>query len=356
MSRFWSPDLHRLAPYKPGEQPRDQQYIKLNTNENPYPPSPAALETIRRQADQHIRLYPDPESVVLRQAIADHFRLQPEQVFVGNGSDEVLALAFYAFFRRGEPLLFPDLSYSFYPVYCSFFDIPFETPAVDKAFRIRLADYEQPSGGVVFPNPNAPTGRCLPLTEIHRFLHHYRQRVLLIDEAYIDFGGESAAGLIDEFENLLVVQTFSKSRSLAGMRVGFAMGSALLIEGLQRSKNSFNSYPLDRLAQAGAVTSLQDTGHFDRCRDAIIATRENTISGLRGLGFEVIPSTANFVLASPPGGDAQSLYRDLKRKGILVRYFNHPRIERHVRISIGTDAEMQRLLAVLGELYSRTPP
>lgn len=350
MSQFWSPDLQRLDPYVPGEQPQGQQYIKLNTNENPYPPSPKVLEAIGANADERIRLYPDPESVRLKQAIADYHGLTTRQVFVGNGSDEVLALAFYSFFRHGEPLLFPDLSYSFYPVYCAFYGIPFETPAVDEDFRIRLDDYRRDSTGVIFPNPNAPTGRYLDLDEIRGFLENYRDRVVVVDEAYVDFGGESAASLVDAFDNLLVVQTFSKSRSLAGMRVGFALGSTALIDGLLRAKNSFNSYPLDRLAQAAAVAALEDKDGFEQSRNAIVDTRDRTVAGLEALGFRVIPSKANFVLASPPDGEAEALYLALKERGILVRYFSAPRISSYLRITIGTDSEMQSLLDALGEI------
>ncbi len=348
MSRFWTKAVHNLDPYVPGEQPQDKAYIKLNTNENPYPPSDKVLAVIKANATEALRLYPDPNASHLKQTIADYYKLKPKNIFVGNGSDEVLALAFYSFFEAQSPLLFPDLSYSFYPVYSDFYGLNRRPLAVNKAFEIELNDYLiNDSSGVIFPNPNAPTGQYLKLAKIEAFLNNYKNKVVIVDEAYIDFGGESAVRLLDKFDNLLVVQTFSKSRSLAGMRVGFAMGNEQLINGLERAKNSFNSYPLDKLAQVSAIEALKDQQTFEQHRDKIIASREWTVAQLSTLGFNIIPSKANFVLASPKNKNAEALYLALKAKGILVRYFKTKRIASYCRITIGTQKEMEKLIAVI---------
>src|SRR5690606_29592714 len=307
MSRFWSSLVHTLTPYVPGEQPKLTKLVKLNTNENPYGPSPRVLEAIQQELGDGLRLYPDPNSDRLRQAVADYYRLTPEQVFVGNGSDEVLGHAFLALLKHDAPLLFPDITYSFYPVYCGLYRIDYRRIPLGDAFEIRLDDYLQPNGGIIFPNPNAPTGRLLTLSEIRQLLDRNRDSVVVIDEAYIDFGGESAAALVPEYPNLLVIQTLSKSRSLAGLRVGFALGQAELIEALDRVKNSFNSYPIDRLALAGAVAALEDQEHFETTRQAIIRSREWLAAELAELGFEVLPSAANFVFARHPAHDAGEL-------------------------------------------------
>jgi histidinol-phosphate aminotransferase len=351
MSKFWTNAVNNLEPYVPGEQPQDQQYIKLNTNENPYSPSPKALAVIAQQATESLRLYPDPSAKVLTQTIADYYALNADNIFVGNGSDEVLALAFYCFFEKEQPLYYPDLSYSFYPVYCDFYALQRRPLAVDENFKIDLNDYlDDGSSGVIFPNPNAPTGRYLELDKIKHFLDQYQNKVVIVDEAYIDFGGESAVKLINDYANLLVVQTFSKSRSLAGMRVGFAMGHTDLINGLERAKNSFNSYPLDKLAQVSAVEALKDQTYFELQRDKIIASRRWTTEQLELLGFSVVPSKANFVLASPKDNNGEGLYLALKAKGILVRYFSANRIQSYCRITIGTQAEMEKMIAVIKTL------
>ncbi len=344
MSNYWTERVRRLAPYVPGEQPQDQPYIKLNTNENPYPPAPGVAEALRAFDSGRLRLYPDPESVRLRQALADCHGVAIDRVFVGNGSDEVLAHSFQAFFQRTEPLLFPAISYSFYPVYCQLYGIEARTIPLRDDFTIAVEDYRGPCGGVILPNPNAPTSRLLDLDAIARLCALQRERVVIIDEAYIDFGGDSAVALLDEHPNLLVIQTFSKSRSLAGIRLGVAIGSAELIEALNRVKNSFNSYPIDSLAQSLALASLADDDYFHATCQRIVATRERSRTALEDLGFEVLPSAANFLFARPPGGEAAALYQALKQNGILVRHFGSPGIDDWLRITVGTDAEMERLI------------
>jgi len=350
VSRFWSPPVHALQPYVPGEQPQHATLVKLNTNESPYPPSPAVMAAIASVADEQLRRYPDPESGALRAAIAARFGLAPEQVFVGNGSDEVLAHAFLGLLRQPRPLLFPDISYSFYPVWCELYGIEWEVVPLAADFSIDIDAFGRAAGGVILPNPNAPTGRLLSLPELRRLLSLQADVPVVIDEAYIDYGGESAAVLLAEHPNLLVVQTLSKSRALAGLRVGFALGSAELIEGLGRVKNSFNSYPLDALAQAAAVAAIEDESWFSDCVRRVISSREQLASELRNRGFRVIPSTANFLLVRPPGGDAEGLYRALRERGIIVRHFFRPRIEEYLRISVGTEAQCEALLAALDGL------
>ncbi|AUL47793.1 histidinol-phosphate transaminase [Bordetella trematum] len=355
MSQYWSPVVAGLSPYVPGEQPKLQNLIKLNTNENPYPPSPRALQAIREAADEALKRYPDPASDALRQAVAATHGVSVGEVFVGNGSDEVLAHAFQTFFKHdGRPLLFPDISYSFYPVYCGLYQIEFHRVALQDDFSLRVDDYlpqaQRTAGGIILPNPNAPTGRALPLGEIERLVAGNPQCVVLIDEAYVDFGAQSAASLVSRYPNLLVVQTLSKSRSLAGLRVGFAIGHPALIEGLNRVKDSFNSYPIDRLAQAGAIAALQDSAYFEQTCRAVIATRERMTASLVELGFEVLPSAANFVFARHPGHDAATLAAQLRERSIIVRHFRQPRIDQFLRISIGTDDESQALIAALNTI------
>jgi len=347
MSKYYSDLVSKLQPYVAGEQPQDQQYIKLNTNENPYPPSPVALDAMRAKLDEGLRLYPDPEAGELKCELASYYNLQTENVFVGNGSDEVLALAFMAFFKKNKPILFPDITYSFYPVYCRLFEIDYKLIPLTDNFEIDVVAYEQVNGGIIFPNPNAPTGRTLGVEQIQKLLHRNSDSVVIIDEAYVDFGGDSAVQWLGDHPNLLVIQTFSKSRSLAGIRVGYALGNACLIDALERVKNSFNSYPLDRLAIAGAVAAIQDETYFQTCRERIITTRENTTSKLEGMGFKVLPSSANFLFAKHAHYPSEKLYLELKAKGILVRYFDKPRISGYMRITIGTDAQMSRFIEVL---------
>ncbi len=350
MSKFWSKRTHELNPYIPGEQPQDQQYIKLNTNENPYPPSPHAITAMKEAASESMRLYPDPSSKQLKQAIADYYDLDIEQVFVGNSSDEVLAHTFVALFKQDQPLLFPDISYSFYPAFCGLFNITAKKIPLANDFTIKGADYDIENGGIIFPNPNAPSGIALPLSKIEEILSANPDSAVVIDEAYVDFGAESAVTLINQYPNLLVTQTFSKSRSLAGLRVGFALGHVDLIEGLERVKNSFNPYPLDRAAMAGAQASIEDKEHFNENCKRIISTRERIDAALKKLDFTVLPSKTNFLFAKPNKADAEKLYLGLKEKGVLVRYFNSPRINGFLRITIGTDKEMDTFIEVLNTL------
>ncbi len=347
MSKFWSPFVKELVPYVPGEQPKMTRLVKLNTNENPYGPSPKALAAIREQTTDDLRLYPDPNCDQLKQAIAEFYGVTPAQVFVGNGSDEVLAHAYHAFFQQGKPLLFPDISYSFYPVYCGLYGVEPKQIPLDENFAINLDDYAQDNGGIIFPNPNAPTGMLLPLQAIEQLLQRNTETVVLVDEAYIDFGGESAVALVSKYPNLLVTQTLSKSRSLAGLRVGLAIGHPDLIEGLERIKNSFNSYPLDRAAIAGAAASFADREYFEQTCNKVIASRELLVSQLQGLGFEVLPSAANFVFARHPQQDAGELAAKLREQGVIVRHFRQARIEQFLRITVGTDAQNAELIGAL---------
>ncbi|MCL2657571.1 MAG: histidinol-phosphate transaminase [Betaproteobacteria bacterium] len=352
MSRYWSAVVHGLTPYVPGEQPKLPDLVKLNTNENPYGPSPRVLAAIRAELSDALRLYPDPNAERLKVAIADYHGITPAQIFVGNGSDEVLAHVFMALLKHDKPLLFPDISYSFYPVYCGLYGIEPGVVALSDSFEIRVDDYFRPNGGVIFPNPNAPTGRLLALGEIERLLAHNTDSVVVIDEAYIDFGGQSAIPLIGRYPNLLIVQTLSKSRSLAGLRIGFAAGGAELIEALERVKNSFNSYPLDRLAIAGGVAAYEDNAYFDACCAKVIASRERLVAGLAARGFEVLPSAANFIFARHPRRDGAQLAAELRADSIIVRHFRQPRIEQFLRITIGTDVQCDRLLAALDKILA----
>ena len=347
MSKFWSPFVKDLVPYVPGEQPKLAKLVKLNTNENPYGPSPKAIAAMQAEVNDNLRLYPDPNSDRLKQAVADYFGVQTAQVFVGNGSDEVLAHAFHGLFQHGQPLLFPDISYSFYPVYCGLYGIDFVQVPLDEQFQIRVDDYARPNGGIIFPNPNAPTGCGLALEAIERLLKANPDTVVLVDEAYIDFGGETAISLVDKYPNLLVSQTLSKSRSLAGLRVGIAVGHPDLIEALERIKNSFNSYPLDRMAIAGAAAAFEDKAYFEQTCQRVIDSRDAVVSGLQTLGFEVLPSQANFVFARHPDKDAATLAAGLREQGVIVRHFKQQRIAQFLRITIGTSEQNQALLDAL---------
>lgn len=347
MSKFWSPAIESLVPYTPGEQPRIANLTKLNTNENPYPPAPAAAEAIREFNTERLRLYPDPEASRLKEALAAEFDTDRSKIFVGNGSDEVLALAFMAFFRQPRPLLMPETSYSFYDVYANLFAIEHKKVPLTADFRIDLESYSSENGGIIFANPNAPTGVALPLSAIKALLERNRNSVVLVDEAYVDFGAESAASLVDEYPNLLVVQTFSKSRSLAGLRVGYAIGSVELIDGLERVKNSFNSYPLDMLAIEAACASLSDKEYFKQTCDQIIATREQSSIALAKLGFEVLPSATNFLFARHKELSGAELMTYLRERNILVRHFSKPLIADYLRITVGTDNEMALLIDTL---------
>jgi histidinol-phosphate aminotransferase len=352
MSRFWSRRVHDLSPYVPGEQPRIADLVKLNTNENPYGPSPLVLEALRAAATDDLRLYPDPESAALRETLAAYHRVRRDQVFVGNGSDEVLAHVFAGLLNQDRPLLFPDITYSFYPVYCGLFGVTFETVPLDGEMRVRLPDYDRAAGAIILANPNAPTGIALSRAEIASLAARHPDIPVVIDEAYVDFGAETAVPLVADHPNLLVVQTFSKSRALAGLRVGYAIGQAELIQGLVRVKDSFNSYPLGRAAQAAAVASVQDEEYFQQSRARVIATRTRMSAGLEALGFEAAPSAANFVFARRPGWDGAVLAQALREQGVLVRRFAAPRIADHLRITVGSDGQTDRLLAVLAEILA----
>jgi len=347
---YWSPVTRRLTPYVPGEQPKLGNLVKLNTNENPYGPSPRVLAAIQAELSDNLRLYPDPNAERLKQTIADYYDVTPAQVFVGNGSDEVLAHVFHGLLQHSTPLLFPDITYSFYPVYCGLYGIDFATVPLAEDFTLRVADYPRPNGGIIFANPNAPTGCLLSLAGIEWLLERNRDSVLVVDEAYIDFGGETAIPLVDRYPNLLVTQTLSKSRSLAGLRVGLAVGHPELIEALERIKNSFNSYPLDRLAIAGAVAAFEDREYFERTRQAVIASRTTLVAALAGLGFDVLPSAANFVFARHPRRDAAALAAALRERHVIVRHFRLPRIEQFLRITVGNPEQNAALLAALGQI------
>ncbi|SDE06024.1 histidinol phosphate aminotransferase apoenzyme [Bhargavaea beijingensis] len=350
MNRFWSEMARRTEPYVPGEQLNRAGIIKLNTNENPYPPAPCVTEAIL-EAAQGLRLYPSPTADSLRRAIADTEGLGPEQVFTANGSDEVLAFSFMAFFGPGKAIRFPDVSYSFYPVYSNLFGVPFKEVPLRDDFSLDIEDFSG-AGGVILPNPNAPTGIYEPLDGIRRILEGNPDCVVIIDEAYIDFAGPSAATLISEFDNLLVVRTTSKSRSLAGLRVGYALGHPGLIEGLVRIKDSFNSYTTDRLAQAGAEAAFRDMAYFEETTAKIVATRGRSAMRLAELGFTVLPSSANFLFCTHPQTDAGTLYEELKSRNILVRHFGKPRIKDFLRITVGTDEEMDKLFGALEEILN----
>lgn len=352
MSKYWSPIVSTLKPYVAGEQPRIPNLVKLNTNENPYGPSPKALEAISHASDERLRLYPDPVALELREAIARLHGVDAGEVFVGNGSDEVLAHTFMGLLNHEGPLLYPDITYSFYPVYSQLYGIETRQVPLDDDFVIRLSDYDQPCGAIILPNPNAPTGIALPLADIEALVAAHPDQPVVIDEAYVDFGGETAVPLTRKYPNLLVVQTFSKSRSLAGMRVGFAIGQRPLIDALERVKDSFNSYPLDKLAQVAAKAAIEDVEWFATCRERIIASRTRVISGLEQRGFRVLPSLANFVFATHPDFAGADLAAKLRERAVLVRHFAKPRIDPFLRISIGTEEECDRLIHALDDILA----
>ena len=354
MSRFWSETVKSLTPYVPGEQPKLSQLIKLNTNESPYGPSPKAIAAIAGANNDSLRLYPDPNSDHLKQAIANNYQVKPNQVFVGNGSDEVLGHAFLALLKHQDPILFPDITYSFYPVYCNLYDISFENIPLKEDFSIEINDYlsynQGKNGGIIFPNPNAPTGKALSKDQIETLLQSNKDSVVIIDEAYVDFGCESAVSLVNQYDNLLVVHTLSKSRALAGLRVGYAIGHPDLIEALERVKNSFNSYPIDKLAMAGAIAAIEDKAYLQKISAAVIDTRKNLVADLDKLGFITVPSTANFVFTKHPNKDASEIAARLREKHIIVRHFKLPRIDQHLRITVGTNQECKALINALKEI------
>ena len=350
MSKYWSDLVSQLKPYIPGEQPDIANITKLNTNENPYGPSPQVASAIQKLLNEDLRLYPPPNADGLRQVIANYYQLDPKQVFLGNGSDEVLAHIFNGLLQKSEPLLFPDISYSFYPVFCQLYGISFEQIPLAKDLSLAVEDYNRPNGGIIFPNPNAPTGRLLGLDAIEELLKDNPDSVVVVDEAYIDFGGETAVPLIELYANLLIVQTMSKSRSLAGMRIGYAMGSADLIEGLERVKNSFNSYPLGHLPIAAGIAAFKDQEYFEDTCQRVIDSRDRLTNNLHNLGFEVVPSAGNFIFVRHVERPAEELALSLRQNGIIVRHFKQSRIEQFLRITIGTEKQNERLVSVLTSL------
>ncbi|MGB1238054.1 MAG: histidinol-phosphate transaminase [Pseudomonadales bacterium] len=347
MSKYWSKALTDLVPYAPGEQPKVTQLVKLNTNENPYPPSPKVASLLQHFDPDNLKRYPDPQNSALVEAIAEHANVAPNHVFIGNGSDEVLAHAFMAFFRQPKPLLMPDISYGFYTVYANLYGIDARPIALRDDLSIDLRDYDSDNGGIIFANPNAPTSLAQPLAEIEALLQRNTESVVIVDEAYVDFGAQSAVELTARYDNCLVIQTLSKSRSLAGARIGFAIGHPDLIQGLERIKYSFNPYSLDMLAEQMATAAIQDRPYFDSCIKKIIATREHSTQALRALGFNVLESKTNFLFVSHPSHRATDLMQHLRAHNIIVRHFTKPSIEHFLRISIGTDEQMQQLLECL---------
>ena len=350
MEKYWSDLVKQLRPYEPGEQPWMDGVLKLNTNENPFGPSPKVLSAIEGQLGNQLRLYPPPNADLLKQAIADYYGLKDSQIFLGNGSDEILAHVFNGLLKKALPLLFPDITYSFYPVFCQLYDIDFKEIPLKDDLSIDLADYEVPNGGIIFPNPNAPTGRLLAIGEIEYLLKANRNSVVVIDEAYIDFGGQSSIGLLTDNPNLIVTQTMSKSRSMAGMRIGFALGSADLIEGLERVKNSFNSYPLGHLQIAAGISAIEDSDHFKDTCQRVIHNRAKLTIDLEELGFSVVPSAGNFVLVRHFRASALKIYGQLKNNGILVRHFNKQRLDNFLRITVGTTEQNDQLVAALATI------
>jgi histidinol-phosphate aminotransferase len=348
MSKYWSNIVSRLTPYTPGEQPKDKSLLKLNTNENPYSPSTKVLDAIKLSVKESLRLYPDPESNDLKETISNYYGLSKSNIFVGNGSDEILAFIFQALLKKEAPVLFPDITYSFYPAYCSLYDIKYKKIPLDKELNINLEDYLINNGGIIFPNPNAPTGIPKRLVDIENLLQLNRESVVVIDEAYVDFGTESAVKLINQYKNLLITQSFSKSRSLAGMRLGCAFADEDLIEALNRVKNSFNSYPIDRLAQIAGIKAIQDEDYFNLTRIKIIEAREFLEKELFLINFEVLPSGANFIFTRHKSKDAITIFKILRESGVIVRHFSEPeRISQFLRITIGTMEDMQKLISIL---------
>lgn len=348
----WEENIRQVVPYVPGEQPKYKDIIKLNTNENPYPPAPGVERLLAEFEKDSLRLYPDPDSEELTRALADYYGLTPEQVFVGVGSDDVLSMAFLTFFNSDNPILFPDITYSFYDVWADLYRIPYKICPLDEQFRLRIADYKQENGGIIFPNPNAPTGVFEPVESVEEILKANPGAVVIVDEAYIDFGGTSCLPLLSKYENLLVVQTFSKSRSMAGMRIGFAMGNEKLIGYLKNVKFSFNSYTMNRTSQVLGVEAVKDDAYFKACNIQIIETREWVKGQLRELGFTFPDSMANFIFAAHVSIPGKKLFEELKARKIFVRHWDKPRIADYLRITIGTKEQMEELLTALKEIVT----
>lgn len=353
MNDLWKKNLRDIEPYVPGEQSKDRDIVKINANENPYPPSPKAVEALKNFDTDRLRFYPQANATALKQAIADFYEVKAENVFVGNGSDDVLALAFQAFFNGDKPIAYPDITYSFYPVWCRLLGIEYVNYPLDENFRINVEDYKAENGGVVIPNPNAPTSIGEGRDFVERLMEYNRDSVVIIDEAYCDFGGVSSVPLIEKYENLLVTSTFSKSRSLAGMRIGFAIGSKTLIDTIEAVKNSYNSYTVDALSIAMGIEAMKDVEYFNETISKIIATRTRVTEELRLLGFEVLDSQTNFIMATHEGYNMKEMFEYLKENKIFIRYFNQPRINKYVRITIGTDEEMDKFLQGVKDFINR---
>ena len=350
--KAWENNIRKVEPYVPGEQPKDGNVIKLNTNENPYPPAPGVREAVDNTNIDRLRLYPDPDVTELVGAIADYYDVDRNQVFVGVGSDDVLSMCFLTFFNGNKPILFPDITYSFYSVWADLYRIPYEKQPLDKDFNIVAQDYYKENGGVIFPNPNAPTGLYMGLDTVRDIIEHNRDVVVIVDEAYIDFGGQSARELVNEYDNLLVVQTFSKSRSMAGMRIGYAFGCAELIKVLNDVKFSFNSYTMNMTSINYGVAAIKDKAYFEECVDKIITTRQKAKKALSELGFTFPDSQANFIFATHKSVPAKEIFEKLKAKKIYVRYFNQPGIDNYLRITVGTDEQMDKLIQALTEIVA----
>ena len=353
MNDLWKKNLRDIEPYVPGEQSKDRDIVKINANENPYPPSPKAVEALKNFDTDRLKFYPQANATTLKQAIADFYDVKAENVFVGNGSDDVLALAFQAFFNGDKPIAYPDITYSFYPVWCRLLGIEYVNYPLDENFRINVEDYKAENGGVVIPNPNAPTSIGEGKEFVERLIEYNRDSVVIIDEAYCDFGGVSSVPLIEKYENLLVTGTFSKSRSLAGMRIGFAIGSKTLIDTLEAVKNSYNSYTVDALSIAMGIEAMKDVEYFNETISKIIETRTRVTEELRLLGFEVLDSQTNFIMATHEGYNMKEMFEYLKENKIFIRYFNQPRINKYVRITIGTDEEMDKFLQGVKDFINR---
>lgn len=350
MSKYWNDKVKSIEPYVPGEQPKDKKYIKLNTNENPYPPSPNVIKAMKEAVNEDLKLYPDPTCDDLIGEISEYYNISKDEVFVGNGSDEILAFSFMTFFSKDKKVLFPDISYTFYKVYAELFDLDYELVKLDDDYNIKIDEFKRENVGVILPNPNAPTGKYIDVEKLKELVENNKDNIVIIDEAYVDFGGESMSKYINDYPNLLVIQTFSKSRALAGIRVGFALGNKDLIDGLNRVKNSMNSYTIDRTSLAGAKAAIKDKGYFQEIRNKIIDTREYSAKNLEDLGFKVLESKSNFLFVTHKKLKAKSIYESLKDKGVLVRYFNKERIDNFLRITIGTDEEMNVLCMKLREI------
>jgi histidinol-phosphate aminotransferase len=351
MNKFWSKLIKQLSPYIPGEQPKNQALIKLNTNENPYGPSPKVLAALKLGVSDKLKLYPDPESTELRESIAKFYNVRSSNIFVGNGSDEILAFIFQGFFKKSKPLLFPNITYSFYPVYCKLYDIAFQKMPLDKNFEINLQDYLIPNGGIIFPNPNAPTGIPKGVSDIENLLKNNKDSVVVIDEAYVDFGTESSVYLIKKYDNLIVTQSLSKSRSLAGMRIGCAFASKSIVEGLNRIKNSFNSYPVDRLAQIAGAVAFSDEDYFRQTTKKVIEARQFLVEEMSNLDFQILPSGANFIFTKHNNKRAELIFKELRNNDILIRFFESPEeINNYLRITVGSMEQMKQLVHVIKKI------